>query len=267
MLMAGDESTFLSTTASSEEVKSSSGIMSPQEGCKYNNNKKLSMLQRFRSQHGTPYVGNYSLEVIEEALNRRGVQMEFYRVPNHEIQHAPPINGSTNENTKNTNNNESVGNRDANQEDDTTPATSSSTTSIKKCLIGFVIHEKEESQRSALSFLSRIGSHIPIIKHFFGVRQHWYAITGVKHHRHRYLSSSFSGNNAPELNQSNNDDNSPSSILWYLVDSKMNDMPTFQTDEELMNHVREVQQGGGLVFRAFVENRAEGNIITRRDEQ
>mmetsp|Transcript_18275 Transcript_18275/g.32990 ORF Transcript_18275/g.32990 Transcript_18275/m.32990 type:complete len:98 (+) Transcript_18275:2-295(+) len=80
-------------------------------------------------------------------------------------------------------------------------------------------------------------------------------------------SSSSSENNAPELKHSNNDDNSPSSSLWYLVDSKMNDMPTFQTNEELMNHVREVQQGGGLVFRAFVENGTEGNVITRRDEQ
>ena len=71
MLMEGDESTFLSTTSSTEEVKST--------GMSHDRlNKKLSILQRFRSQYGTPFFGNYSLEVMEEALNRRGVELEFF---------------------------------------------------------------------------------------------------------------------------------------------------------------------------------------------
>ncbi len=43
--------------------------------------QNISLFQRLCSHHGTPYFGNYSIEVLQEALIRRGVELEFYRVP------------------------------------------------------------------------------------------------------------------------------------------------------------------------------------------
>lgn len=42
--------------------------------------RKLSTMQRLRSNYGTPVFGNYSVEVLETALNRRGVKIEYYRI-------------------------------------------------------------------------------------------------------------------------------------------------------------------------------------------
>jgi hypothetical protein len=42
--------------------------------------RTLSFTQRVRSRHGTPIWGNYSYEVLETALSRRGVTIEYYRV-------------------------------------------------------------------------------------------------------------------------------------------------------------------------------------------
>mmetsp|Transcript_2376 Transcript_2376/g.4825 ORF Transcript_2376/g.4825 Transcript_2376/m.4825 type:complete len:249 (-) Transcript_2376:21-767(-) len=40
---------------------------------------KLAILERIRSQHACPYLGNYSFEVVTEALGRRGVGLQFVR--------------------------------------------------------------------------------------------------------------------------------------------------------------------------------------------
>ncbi|KAL9182574.1 hypothetical protein ACHAXT_013226 [Thalassiosira profunda] len=171
---------------------------------------RISLLQRVRSQYGTPYFGNYSLEVIEEALKRRGVEMEFYRVPDNA---RTPFENNGGDN--------------------------SDTASTAKCLIGFIIYEKEESERNALSFLSRIGSQIPVIKHWCGVGLHWYAITGVRHNL-------VEGGQADASSRVDNDSS------WKLIDSKRPEISTL-TDKELMDYVRAVQQEGGLVFRATMD--------------
>ena len=216
MLMSGDESTFLSATSSKEETANSvsSGISQTKFG-------RLSMLQRVRSQHGTPFFGNYSVDVIREALKRRGVELEFYRVPNEIEGYATIRKNKTNENG------------DASK-DDTRDDTS--------CLLGLVIYEKDEQQTSAmLSFLTRIGSHIPIVRNFCGVGQHWYAITGV-----RYTSKNASEGKTGVLNEQEDNDSS-----WHVVDSKMRDITTLDTDGELFDYAREIQARGGIIFRAF----------------
>lgn len=50
--------------------------------------RKLSTMQRLRSNYGTPVFGNYSVEVLETALNRRGVKIEYYRIQ----ENAPKVN-------------------------------------------------------------------------------------------------------------------------------------------------------------------------------
>ncbi|EJK52705.1 hypothetical protein THAOC_27992, partial [Thalassiosira oceanica] len=40
---------------------------------------KLAILERIRSQHACPFLGNYSFEVVTEALGRRGVGLQFVR--------------------------------------------------------------------------------------------------------------------------------------------------------------------------------------------
>jgi len=223
MLMEGDESAFLSTTSSKEEEKTSvtsKGRLN-----------KVSMMQRLRSQHGTPYMGNYSFEVIEEALERRGVKLDFYRVPN---------DGNTT-----IQNNDDTGEEGGACDGD-------ASSSAGNFLIGFVIYEKEENQRSALSLVTRIGSYIPIIKYFCGAGQHWYAITGVRYSQHQYQSD-------PGIKYNSGKDTSHP--LWSLIDSKMDGIPAIHTEKDLMHYARVVQQRGGLIFRAFVSFNVDRNRL------
>ena len=83
MLLSGDESTFISATStvSEENITSNNGTSSLQTTKQLH---KVSMMQRVRSQYGTPYLGNYSLDVIQEALLHRGVELEFFRLPEEE---------------------------------------------------------------------------------------------------------------------------------------------------------------------------------------
>ena len=216
MLLSGDKSTLSSATSSNKEA-------STRQATKLNN---LSLMQQIRSPYGSPYFGNYSLDVIKEALTRRGVELEFYRVS--DDNDITAIYDSNEKDTKNA---------DANNNDITT------STSCNKCLIGFVIYEKEENQRSALSVLSRIGSHIPVVKNFCGVGQHWYAITGVQYQ----LSTSKKN----DTNKGKEDTNTSS---WYIIDSKIGDISTLETDNELVNLLKEIQKEGALLFRAFIES-------------
>lgn len=212
MLMSGDESTLGLATSSRQS-----------QATKLNN---LSLMQQIRSPYGSPYFGNYSLDVIQEALKHRGVEMEFYRVSDdHEIR---TIYGRNEKDTKSDNVN-------------------NYTTISKACnkhLIGFIIYEKEENQRSALSVLSRIGSHIPVVKNFCGVGQHC-AITGIQ-----YKSTPARKNDA-DTNKGKEDTNDSS---WYIIDSKIKDIPTLDNDDELVKHLKVIQKEGALVFRAFVES-------------
>lgn len=214
LLLNGDESTLLSTTKSFGDDEGNSIGTTRKD--------KLSILQRIRSQHGTPFTGNYSFEVLEKALSARHVQLEFYRVP-------PDTKQST------------------------TGDNISSVISAHSNTIGFIVHEKEENRRKQLSFVPRMFSHIPIVKMMLGVGQHWYAITAVK--RERYC-----------ISDTQNKDNSKAAIVdssWALIDSNRNNMPIFSTWEQLMDHLREVQALGGLVFRAFMDDGIENKSVGR----
>ena len=217
MLMSGEEDFIFPSGISSNKETSTSRQA---QATKLNN---LSLLQQIRSPYGSPYFGNYSLDVIKEVLKRRGVELEFYRVS--DDNDITAIYDSQ-EDTKSDNVNDTTTSKSCN-----------------KCLIGFIIYEKEENQRSALSVLSRIGSHIPVVKNFCGVGQHWYAITGMQY---KQLITSEKNTNK---GQDDTDDSS-----WYVIDSKIRDIPTLDTDNELVNHLKAIQKEGGLVFRAFIES-------------
>ena len=188
---------------------------------------KLSFLQRIRCQYGTPYLGNYSIEVITEALTRRGVTLEYYRVP--------PTGEYDNNNT-------------TNDYFDLTSAAASSNNTVT--LIGFVVYTKVDmSQRSISSSLTMLGRHIPIVKNFCNIGHHWYAITGI-----RYKDCMISRNDDEcslndVMNTNNNDD---TTTRWNCIDSKMSNVIPFHTDVEVMKYMRNVQQcDGGLIFRAY----------------
>ena len=216
MLMSGEEDSALPSAISSNKKTSTSR---QSQATKLNN---LSLMQQIRSPYGSPYFGNYSLDVVKEALKRRGFELEFYRVSDENG--ITTIYDSNEMDTKNDN--------------DTTTSKARN-----KYLIGFIIYEKEENQRSALSVLSRIGNHIPVVKNFCGVGQHWYAITGVQ-----YQQLSTTENNANKRNEDASDSS------WYIIDSKIRDIPTLDTDNELVNHLKAIQKEGALVFRAFAES-------------
>lgn len=230
MLLSGDESTFISATSTvSEENMSSNNRTSSLQTTKQLH--KVSMMQRVRSQYGTPYLGNYSIDVIQEALLHRGVELEFFRLPEEEDDsiniHATKFSA---------------------EKGDANSTTRSSATTSKKSLLGLVIYVKEDDQQrsSTLSYLSHIGSHIPIIKHFCSVGQHWYAITGVQ-----YTSSYHDvGSASKEYKQNENNDDSS----WHVIDSKRDDIIELKSDKELVDYARDIQKGGGLVFRAFIDS-------------
>ncbi len=212
-LISGDESAFMSN-ASIDEEETSTIMNKSQEGPDV---IKLSLMQRLRSHYGTPYFGNYSLEVIEEALKRRGVELEFYRVPDDTSLHG----------------------RILEFELDADGATTSTT---NKHLIGFVVYDKVVGRGRILSLLTWVGSRIPIVRHFCDVGQHWYAITGVRYKNHTQEN--------PMDESSTDGKNDTDDSSWYLIDSKMSGMTAFHTDEDLTGFIMSIQQGGGLLFRA-----------------
>ena len=236
MLLSGDESTFISATStvSEENISSNNGTSSLQTSKQLH---KVSMMQRVRSQYGTPYLGNYSIDVIQEALLHRGIELEFYRLREEEDDsiniHATKCSA---------------------EKGDANSTTRSSATTSKKCLLGLVIYVKEDDQQisSTLSYLSRIGSHIPIIKHFCSVGQHWYAITGVQYtsSHHDVGSVKVEDSSSKEYKQNENNDDSS----WHVIDSKRDDIIELKSDKELVDYARDIQKGGGLVFRAFIDS-------------
>ena len=104
----------------------------------------LSTIQRLRSKHFSPVSGNYSYEVLETALIRRGVAMEYYRV-----------------------------------DTDKTDSPSETLFDQNPSIIGFIVHE-EETSADSFSYLRRLGSHVPIIRNLCEGGRHWWVITGVK---------------------------------------------------------------------------------------
>jgi hypothetical protein len=169
---------------------------------------KLSFLQRVRSQYGTPYLGNYSIEVITKALQRRGVTLEYYRVP--------PTEEYDNTNTNN----------------DYFALTSAAAVSNNTAtLIGFIVYTKVDmSQRSISSSLTMLGRHIPIVKNFCNIGHHWYTITGL-----RYNDCMISRTDDEcSLNDDMNINNNDNTTRWICIDSKMNNEIPFHTDMEVM---------------------------------
>ena len=160
--------------------------------------ESLTLWQRLWSHHGTPLLGNYSLEVLQLALKRRGVDLDYFHVPEQNTEPALDNNGT------------------------------------KPIHIGFVIYQQGHSYTS---YLKRIGGYIPVIKHFCKGK-HWYAITRVQ-----YNSKPTCDIDSPQVEKTVE----PS---WCLIDSKLDELTVVNSNEALMALLREVQNMGGLVFRA-----------------
>ena len=107
-------------------------------------NESLSIWNRVWSHHGTPYLGNYSLQVLQMALKRRGVSLDYFRIS---------------------------------EADSDVQTVSDGSNITKKFHIGYVIYEQGNSYTS---YLKQMGSYIPIVKHFCHGK-HWYAITRMRY--------------------------------------------------------------------------------------
>jgi len=77
--------------------------------------------------------------------------------------------------------------------------------------------------------------YIPIVKHFCQGK-HWYAITRMKYECSQVIDPT-------EFNQQE-------TTSWYLIDSKLNDIQIIESNEQLMQVLKAIQNNGGLVFRA-----------------
>ena len=228
MLLQGDESTFLSATSATEEMKTNNDNCISQED-------ELSMCQRICSQYGTPYFGNYSLDVLEEALKRRHVELKFYRVP---PSNDTDGSGSSSSST-------ALENGNSNERKDVADNSNSNN------LIGLIIYEKEQNERNTVSMWRRIGSRLPLVKTFFGTGEHWFTITCVKYRQYQESDDASSENNSSNTASDAAEDDG---LSWCLIDSKLDDVCTFDSDNELLDYLREVQQDGGLVFQASMRN-------------
>ena len=62
----------------------------------------------------------------------------------------------------------------------------------------------------------------------------------------RYTSKNASEGKPDKSNEQEDTDSS-----WHVIDSKMRDITTFDTDDELFDYAREIQARGGIIFRAF----------------
>ena len=173
---------------------------------------KLSAMQRLRSNYGTPLFGNYSVEVIETALSRRGVKLEYYRVQEEKTSES------------------NSGPLSKNQEE---------------ILIGFIVHEEETA--NSLSYLRRLGSHIPLIRNICRGGRHWWAITGVKRSCYTSTASSDNENDTIHEKKQMKEDKE-----WFLIDSNLDHIPTVSSDDDLIDYLRDVQGRGALIFRCYV---------------
>lgn len=193
--------------------------------------KSLSMMQKMSSQYGTPYFGNYSLEVIQTALQRRGVEMSFFRV-------TDDINASIN-------------------------ITDSITSSENKKLVGFILHVQQEEERTVSSYLRSFGSHLPLVRNFCVGGKHWYVITRMKYNSYQGhgLDDRRTDPNATIANESSyksdtlssSSDGNSENDAWYLIDSNTDDVEKFEEYPQVLEYLRNVQSTGGLVFRAMLE--------------
>jgi len=191
------------------------------ESNKTSSQSKLSLIQKISNHYATPYFGNYSLSVLETALRRRGVEMEFFRVPedaNLAISALKLDNSSSND----------------------------------SITIGFIVYEDNKSNSSSL--FGRIGSRIPLIRSMCGLGRHWYAITRVQYHRH--ITTNFGvkpndsakndGGGSEKVTEIGDGD----SFCWYVIDSERNNALTLHSHHDLARFLASVQKGGDLVFLA-----------------
>ena len=197
----------LSITCSDENHQTRDDYMS-------SSTQNLSALQRIFSHHGTPFLGNYSLEVMQVALKRRGVVMEYFRVS--DVDAVVEVDNDA-----------------------------SNTAKISSLHVGYIVYDH---RNSFSSYLKRIGRNVPILKHFCQGK-HWYAITRVCYHSKEInasLKTCKSSINDIELNKTEN----KSTVSWYLIDSKLNEPLSYDSDKQLLQDLRQIQDSGGLVFRA-----------------
>jgi hypothetical protein len=185
------------------------------------------LLRRMRCKYGTPYLGNYSIDVMREALGRRGVSMDYYRVPTNDDDVVDAHDGLG-----------SVMHDDTGDNDEARNST------FHGRLIGFVVHTNETTTSrkgtwNISSSLSWMAGRIPVLRDVCGVGRHWHAITGVRyeHHRHRRRANGedSDSDDASRVDGAEKKD-STAHNTWHLIDSKVSDKCEFRTDVELMDY-------------------------------
>eukprot|EP00957_Ditylum_brightwellii_P119906 9150315-Ditylum_brightwellii.AAC.1 len=183
--------------------------------CCSSNQHGLSYLELCRSNHRTPLLGNYSFEVLETCLRRRGVELSWYR-------------GS-----------------DDNGDDDCVfdgkQLKQKGGEDIEEGFtIGFIINQtNNDGDISLKSKLKRFIRHVPIVGSYVGGGRHWFAIT-----KFRYVVDDDSVQR--NLTAATGKYTSP----WLLFDSEEYDIVELQTHSELKKYLENIMKCGGSVFRA-----------------
>eukprot|EP00978_Attheya_sp_CCMP212_P037204 scaffold173826_cov62-Attheya_sp.AAC.5 len=116
----------------------------------------LSMYQRLHSNHRTPVVGNYSFEVIETALQKRGVSLSWYKLDEEEF-------SDTSSKDLSLSGNSSLSNSGSDDE----------------MVIGYILNKIDDAEDDTCWGQQYI-QRLPWVGRYFESGRHWYAITRIR---------------------------------------------------------------------------------------
>jgi len=182
-----------------------------------------SLWRRLRSNHRTLFTGNFSFSVLETALSKRDVTLNWFQIEN---------------DTK---------------ASDLTQYHSTKDEDSSQVVIGYVINSKKEMNPYSFKSLTRIALA------YGSSGRHWYAITKIRvvtdDVSHHHDSGSESGTLDDATSRGCIRSNSGGVIgydkdAWFNVDSESRNDREIANDEELLEFLIEIQKNDGNVFQA-----------------
>jgi len=217
--------------ASKEELNTIADEMSKREIALMNNteesensemNQGISLWTKLRSNHRTLFTGNYSHEVLEAALSKRNISLNWFNIGANEIN---PLHLSKY--------------YSAGKDDDS---------SSQQIVIGYVVNTDQIKPYSLKKLVHRA---IPSI--YSG--RHWSVVTKVRvvndlSPNDYGTESAFDATSSRFIHSTTGEVIDYNAKHWYMIDSKSCNTTTLINDVELLEVLKAVKENNGNVFQA-----------------
>lgn len=217
--------------ASKKELELIANEMSNRETAWMNGNEESdkgekkggrSLLKILRSNHRSTFTGNFSFEVLEAALTKREIALNWFNVTSDtKPSHLTKYNNAKDKDSL-------------------------------QVVVGYVINSKEEMNPYCFKSLAKAA--LP-----FCLGRHWFAITKVRVVTD--VSHHDSGSQRTANGASKSYINSNSGVVieyneekWYIVDSESHKVKELKNDVELLEMLKDVKKNDGNVFQAVTQS-------------